>query len=106
MTFEQIHDHLRLHPHSFGYALDYTGWFLYILNKLDGDWPEPVAYDLQLDEYRDSDAIPERGRSQKGWWLSDVKPADAISKWKAVGTPEIANMLAEWKGRPQPERIL
>ena len=97
MRFEQIHNQLRLHPKAFGYALDDTGWFLYILDRSDKTWPEPVAYDLELDEYRDSPAIPERGRKQTGWWLSDVKPEVAIGKWLAVGTPEIANMLAELK---------
>lgn len=101
MTFEQIHDHLRLHPHLFGYALDYTGWYLYILDPADETYPEPVAYDIQLDEYRDAVDIPKLGRAQTGWWLSYTKPEDAINSWLAVKTPNIQAMLAEWKGKPE-----
>ena len=101
MTYDQIIDQIKQHPDQFGYALDYTGWYLYILDPADETWPEPVAYDLQLDEYRDAYGIEERGRSQTGWWLSYTKPEKAIESWLSVKTPNIAAMLAEWHGKPE-----
>ena len=93
MIYEQVLNAVK--SGKYAYALDATGWYLFILDNSDDQFPDPVAYDLQLDEYRDAYGIPERGRKQTGWWLSDVKPDDAIAKWLTVGTPEIASMLAE-----------
>lgn len=101
MTYDQIIEQIKQHPGQFGYALDYTGWYLYILDPTDDTWPEPVAYDLQLDEYRDAVNIPRLSRAQTGWWLSYTKPEDAINSWLAVKTPNIQAMLAEWKGKPE-----
>ena len=62
-----------------------------------------MAYDIQLNEYRDAVDIPKRSRAQTGWWLSYTKPDAAIEKWLAVNTPDIHDMLTEWRGMPQPE---
>ena len=32
-----------------GYALDDTGWYLFILDRNDEEFPEPLAWDIMLD---------------------------------------------------------
>ena len=98
MTYEQALEAIKKSDKQlYAYALSYHGWYLFILDQSDDEFPEPVAYDIQLDEYRDAYGIPEQGRSHTGWWLSEIEPKREIGKWLAVGTPEIASMLAEWK---------
>ena len=105
MTYEQALEAIKKSDKQlYAYALNYNGWYLFILDPAGDEFPEPVAYDIQLDEYRDAYGIPEQGRKQTGWWLSDVRPDDAIAKWMTVGTPEIASMLSGLKPELKSEK--
>lgn len=95
MTYERALAAVEAATEQYAYALDPTGWYLFILDKADDQFPEPVAYDLMLDEYRDAYDIPDRARRNTGWWLSATKPENAIERWMAVKPPDIADMLAE-----------
>lgn len=105
MTYEQVLEAIKRSGNNFyGYALDNTGWYLFILDSHDDTFPEPQAYDIMLDEYRDAPDIPERGRRQTGWWTSIVDPKETIrqGKWEPS-----ANIPKTYEGAlpPTPEEM-
>ena len=61
-----------------GYALDDTGWYLFILDRNDEDFPEPLAWDSMLDEYRDAPDARKRAKRKETWWVSTVDPKETI----------------------------
>lgn len=61
-----------------GYALDDTGWYLFILDRNDEDFPEPLAWDIMLDEYRDAPDARKRAKRKETWWVSTVNPQETI----------------------------
>ena len=99
MTYDQVINAVK--SGKYAYALDYTGMYLFILDKDDDQFPEPIAWDIMLEEYRNACNIPERGRLQLGWWLSTMHPDEAIKRWNTVGPVEIQAMLREWKPEPK-----
>lgn len=79
MTYERALEAIKKSDKRlYAYALSYHGWYLFILDPADDEFPEPLAWDIMLDEYRDAPDARKRAKRKDTWWVSTVNPQETI----------------------------